>query len=114
MEEKSFIHRDLAARNILVGENNVCKVADFGMATFCSGVFRVKGENKFPVRWTAPEAMKRSKYSVKSDVWSFGITLVEIFTYGKKPYDGMKNAEVNPMRNAEANVTIFFFAALTV
>ena len=84
-----------------MGENNVCKVADFGMATFCSGVFRVKGENKFPVRWTAPEAMQRNKYSVKSDVWSFGILLVEIITYGGKPYPGMKNNEVGYYRRRD-------------
>lgn len=95
LERNKYIHRDLAARNILVGENNVCKVADFGLARVVEGeVFRPDNLEKFPVRWTAPEAMKKNMYSTKSDVWSFGILLTEIITYGRKPYYGMSNKEV--------------------
>jgi fyn-related kinase len=101
LEEMSFIHRDLAARNILVGEENICKVADFGFARLVEGakpgemaVFTAEQMTKFPVRWTAPEAMAFNKYSIKSDVWSFGILLAEIVTYGKKPYQGLTNREV--------------------
>jgi fyn-related kinase len=98
LEEKNFIHRDLAARNILVGDDNICKVADFGFARLVQdhpkGVFTAESMTKFPVRWTAPEAMAFNKYSIKSDVWSFGILLAEIVTYGKKPYRGLTNREV--------------------
>jgi len=96
LEEKNYIHRDLAARNILVGEENICKVADFGFARLVEGggVFTAEQMTKFPVRWTAPEAMAFNKYSIKSDVWSFGILLTEIVTYGKKPYHGLTNREV--------------------
>jgi len=97
LEEKNYIHRDLAARNILVGEENICKVADFGFARLVeggNGVFTAEQMTKFPVRWTAPEAMAFNKYSIKSDVWSFGILLTEIVTYGKKPYHGLTNREV--------------------
>ncbi|KAG2468182.1 FRK kinase, partial [Polypterus senegalus] len=98
LEMKNYIHRDLAARNVLVGENNTCKVADFGLAR----VFMTENENvyearegcKFPVKWTAPEAISLSKFTIKSDVWSFGILLYEIITYGKMPYPGMVNFQV--------------------
>eukprot|EP00049_Salpingoeca_infusionum_P023496 m.12484 g.12484 ORF g.12484 m.12484 type:complete len:600 (+) comp5829_c0_seq1:319-2118(+) len=95
LEQKSFIHRDLAARNILVGDNNTCKVADFGLARVIEGSeYQPDNLEKFPVRWTAPEAMHKNIYSIKSDVWSFGVLLSEIVTYGKKPYLGLSNKEV--------------------
>jgi len=95
LEKNNFVHRDLAARNVLVGEGNVCKVGDFGLARVVEGgVFAPENITKFPVRWTAPEAMTKNVYSVKSDVWSFGVVLVELVTYGAKPYTGMTNNEV--------------------
>ena len=87
LEEKNYIHRDLAARNVLVSENLICKVADFGLA-------RVIDEAKIPIRWTAPEGAMYSRFTIKSDVWSFGILLYELITYGRFPYPGMKNAQV--------------------
>eukprot|EP00035_Acanthoeca_spectabilis_P021685 m.439610 g.439610 ORF g.439610 m.439610 type:complete len:672 (-) comp18403_c0_seq1:923-2938(-) len=96
IESHGYIHRDLAARNILVGADNICKVADFGFARLLddSGQFQAAKLEKFPVRWTAPEAMAYNKYSIKSDVWSFGVLVAEIVTYGKKPYLGLSNKEV--------------------
>lgn len=95
LEASNFIHRDLAARNVLVGENNICKVSDFGLARLVEDrVFSPEEAQQFPVRWTAPEAMANNKYNIKSDVWSFGILLSELITYGAKPYEGMKNKEV--------------------
>eukprot|EP00056_Hartaetosiga_gracilis_P001564 m.45799 g.45799 ORF g.45799 m.45799 type:complete len:633 (+) comp10695_c0_seq1:134-2032(+) len=97
LEANNYVHRDLAARNVLVGDNNVCKVADFGLARVIdleSNQFTPETLEKFPVRWTAPEAMNKNIYSVKSDVWSFGILMAELITYGRKPYYGMKNQEV--------------------
>ncbi|KAM9382832.1 tyrosine-protein kinase FRK [Phaethornis superciliosus] len=98
LESQNYIHRDLAARNVLVGEHSVYKVADFGLAR----VFKVENENvyepraetKLPVKWTAPEAIRYNKFSVKSDVWSFGILLFEIITYGEMPYAGMPGHQV--------------------
>lgn len=86
---------DLAARNVLVGDNNIAKVADFGLArVIVENEYTAHEGAKFPIKWTAPEAALRNKFSVKSDVWSFGILLTEVVTYGRIPYPGMTNAEV--------------------
>uniref|UniRef100_A0A673B2W2 Tyrosine-protein kinase n=1 Tax=Sphaeramia orbicularis TaxID=375764 RepID=A0A673B2W2_9TELE len=113
LELQNYIHRDLAARNVLVGENNVCKVADFGLArvfmtlheryTFIPHyffhnnnemVYEAKEGTKFPVKWTAPEAIHDNKFTIKSDIWSFGILLYEIMTFGQMPYPAMTNYQV--------------------
>uniref|UniRef100_H3AYZ1 Tyrosine-protein kinase n=1 Tax=Latimeria chalumnae TaxID=7897 RepID=H3AYZ1_LATCH len=91
LESKKLVHRDLAARNILVSEDNVAKVSDFGLAK----VDLKKNDNaKLPVKWTAPEALKQNKLSNKSDVWSYGILLWEIFSYGRTPYPKMSLKDV--------------------
>lgn len=95
IERMSYIHRDLAARNILIGENNEAKVADFGLARLIEdNEYTGRQGTKFPIKWTAPEAAGYGKFSIKSDVWSYGIVLVELVTYGAIPYPGMNNAEV--------------------
>uniref|UniRef100_A0A8C4QV27 Tyrosine-protein kinase n=1 Tax=Eptatretus burgeri TaxID=7764 RepID=A0A8C4QV27_EPTBU len=96
LESQNYVHRDLAARNILVSDAKLCKVADFGLARFLQEkVFREENLGKFPVRWTAPEAAKPPHvYSIKSDVWSFGILLHEIFTFAALPYTGMTHGQV--------------------
>jgi len=95
LEEKNYVHRDLAARNILVGEKNIVKIADFGLARVIQETeYEARVGARFPIKWTAPEAATYSKFSTKSDVWSFGIVLYEIITYGKVPYPSMSNTEV--------------------
>jgi fyn-related kinase len=97
LESRNYIHRDLAARNVLVGENNEVKVADFGLARVVKDMnnfYAAREGTKFPIKWTAPEAAIYNKFSVKSDVWSFGIVLTEIVTYGRTPYPSMSNQEV--------------------
>lgn len=97
LEQQNYIHRDLAARNVLVGENNVCKVADFGLARVFikenENVYEAREGSKFPVKWTAPEAIHENKFTIKSDVWSFGVLLYEIMTFGKMPYPTMSNMQ---------------------
>jgi len=95
LEQQNYIHRDLAARNVLVGENNIVKIADFGLARLIKeDEYEARVGARFPIKWTAPEAANYSKFSIKSDVWSFGICLTELVTYGRIPYPGMTNAEV--------------------
>eukprot|EP00096_Caligus_rogercresseyi_P015126 TRINITY_DN756_c0_g1_i2.p1 TRINITY_DN756_c0_g1~~TRINITY_DN756_c0_g1_i2.p1 ORF type:complete len:172 (-),score=26.30 TRINITY_DN756_c0_g1_i2:1514-2029(-) len=95
LERKGLIHRDLAARNVLIGENLIAKVADFGLArVIVDNEYSAHQGARFPVKWTAPEAISFGKFTVKSDVWSFGILLMEVFTYGQVPYPGMNNREV--------------------
>lgn len=88
LEENNFIHRNLAARNVLMSGHYTCKVTDYGLC---------RDDNttgaKF-VKWTAPEAALDNKFSIKSDVWSFGILLYEVVSYGRFPYPGMNNAQV--------------------
>ncbi|XP_075759436.1 megakaryocyte-associated tyrosine-protein kinase isoform X2 [Pelodiscus sinensis] len=94
LESKKLVHRDLAARNILISEENVAKVSDFGLVKV-----DLKGSDatKLPVKWTAPEALKHNKFSTKSDVWSYGILLWEVFSYGRAPYSKMTLKEVTEM-----------------
>lgn len=95
LEEMKLIHRDLAARNILVGENRRVKVADFGLARVIEdSEYTARQGAKFPIKWTAPEAAMYGKFSIKSDVWSYGILLWELVTHGQVPYVGMRNNEV--------------------
>ncbi|CAG7816673.1 unnamed protein product [Allacma fusca] len=96
LEEKQLVHRDLAARNVLIGDQNVAKICDFGLARVIvqDDEYCPRQGSRFPVKWTAPEAVQFMRFSVKSDVWSYGIMLMELFTYGQVPYPGMNNREV--------------------
>ncbi|XP_071146062.1 fibroblast growth factor receptor 2-like isoform X2 [Mytilus edulis] len=84
---RKCIHRDLAARNVLVAED-VLKIGDFGLTRNLTNVdyYRKTGDGRLPVKWMAPEALFDRKYTSKSDVWSYGVLLWEIFTLGGNPY----------------------------
>ncbi|TWW55188.1 Tyrosine-protein kinase ITK/TSK [Takifugu flavidus] len=95
LESSNFLHRDLAARNCLVSENNEVKVSDFGMTRFVLDDKYTSSQcSKFPVKWSAPEVIKYCKFSSKSDIWSFGVLMWEVYSEGRLPYDNRTNTEV--------------------
>uniref|UniRef100_A0A4W3IF75 non-specific protein-tyrosine kinase n=1 Tax=Callorhinchus milii TaxID=7868 RepID=A0A4W3IF75_CALMI len=95
LETNMFIHRDLAARNCLVSESHVVKVSDFGMTRYVlDDQYTSSSGTKFPVKWSPPEVLHYSKFSSKSDVWSFGVLMWEVYIEGKMPFETKSNAEV--------------------
>ncbi|XP_071945665.1 ephrin type-B receptor 1-B-like isoform X2 [Antedon mediterranea] len=95
LSEMNYVHRDLAARNILVDETLDCKVADFGLSREKEeGAYETKGGGKIPVRWTSPEAISYKKFTSASDVWSYGIVMWEVMSYGERPYWNWSNHDV--------------------
>ena len=97
LEEHNYIHCDLGARNILVGDRVICKIAGFSHARLLDkGIYEPEPHvvGKLWIKWTAPEALLNYRFTIKSDVWSFGIVLFEIMTYGRMPYPGMTTHEV--------------------
>ena len=95
LEKCKIIHRDIAARNVLLGEKLVCKISDFGLAQKVSGdTYKESSRTQFPLKWMAPESIRQRIFSVKSDVWAFGILLYEMVTHGAIPYPGVQNQDV--------------------
>lgn len=96
LASKKCIHRDLAARNVLITEENVMKIADFGLARDVHHIdyYKKTTNGRLPVKWMAPEALFDRIYTHQSDVWSFGVLLWEIFTLGGSPYPGVPVEEL--------------------
>ncbi|XP_066258920.1 tyrosine-protein kinase Shark [Euwallacea similis] len=96
LEENRFVHRDLAARNILLSSKYQAKISDFGLSRALESnheYYRALKGGRWPLKWYAPESYNYGQFDHKSDVWSFGVTIWEIYSYGATPYDDMKGAE---------------------
>ncbi|XP_013209494.2 ALK tyrosine kinase receptor [Microtus ochrogaster] len=99
LEENHFIHRDIAARNCLLtcpGAGRIAKIGDFGMARdiYRASYYRKGGCAMLPVKWMPPEAFMEGIFTSKTDTWSFGVLLWEIFSLGYMPYPSKSNQEV--------------------
>ena len=88
LASNNIIHRDLAARNILVADGqDLVKISDFGLARrIKQSPYVMSSALCIPVLWVALECLNQNQYSFASDIWSFGVTLYELFTYGDKPF----------------------------
>ncbi|KAH8865000.1 Insulin receptor-related protein [Schistosoma japonicum] len=99
LHRKNLIHRDIACRNCLVGSDGIVKIGDFGLtremhSCESEGYYRFTRNCELPIRWMSPEAVQFGVFSVHSDIWSYGIVLYEIITFGVFPYDGLGDVEV--------------------
>uniref|UniRef100_A0A671T8J7 receptor protein-tyrosine kinase n=1 Tax=Sinocyclocheilus anshuiensis TaxID=1608454 RepID=A0A671T8J7_9TELE len=96
LEDRRLVHRDLAARNVLVKSPNHIKITDFGLARLLDAdekEYNADG-GKMPIKWMALECIHYRKFTHQSDVWSYGVTIWELMTFGGKPYDGIPTREI--------------------
>lgn len=86
LPDLTLFYRDLAARNIMMSEDNQAKIGDFGLSRFLTSEEYISAKSKVAYKWTDPLAFQTQKFTIKSDVWSYGILLMEVFSYGMRPY----------------------------
>lgn len=93
------VHKDMAARNILVFDKLTVKISDLGLfrEVYSADYYKLVGNSLLPIRWMSPEAVAYGKCTIDSDIWSYGVVLWEIFSYGLQPYCGYSNQDVIEM-----------------
>ncbi|CAJ0582321.1 unnamed protein product, partial [Mesorhabditis spiculigera] len=100
LTERKIIHRDVAARNVLITKENMAKLSDFGLCRYSNEMFYTTRGGKLPIKWMAPESLEFAIFSSKTDVWSFGVLLWEVYSLGKTPYCSVQSDEVLPYLRA--------------
>ncbi|KAK3589102.1 hypothetical protein CHS0354_017444 [Potamilus streckersoni] len=108
IHDLKYVHRDLACRNCLVHSNQTVKIGDFGMTrpTTDSDYYRFHKRGMLPVRWMSPESLWDGLFTYKSDVWSYGVLLYEIVTFGSFPYQGLSNSQVLEYVKSRGRLTL--------
>lgn len=106
LAELKYVHRDVACRNCLVNSSRVVKLADFGMTRpmYENDYYRFSRKGMLPVRWMAPESLADGLFTPMSDVWSYGVLLYEMITFGSFPFQGLSNNQV--MEHVKAGHTL--------
>lgn len=97
LESKRFIHRDLACRNILLASPSKVKIGDFGLMRALpqqEDCYIMTERKKVPFPWCAPESLRSRQFSHASDMWMFGVTVWEMFTFGEDPWMGMNGTQI--------------------
>uniref|UniRef100_A0A1B6C8X6 receptor protein-tyrosine kinase n=2 Tax=Clastoptera arizonana TaxID=38151 RepID=A0A1B6C8X6_9HEMI len=96
LAERKIVHRDVACRNVLVNAQRIVKLGDFGMTRLLGqkDYYKFNRKGMLPVRWMAPESLGLGIFTTSSDIWSYGVLLFEIITFGSFPFQGMSNYQV--------------------
>ncbi|KAG8222593.1 hypothetical protein J437_LFUL002585 [Ladona fulva] len=96
LAELKYVHRDIASRNCLINASRVVKIGDFGMTRpmYENDYYKFNRKGMLPVRWMAPESLGLGVFTPMSDVWSYGVFLYELITFGSFPFQGMSNNQV--------------------